>query len=129
MYRNQRYIDIAGKRSLLEIALDVHSTVTGGYDRSIECQLEDVEALKIALNTWAEPSVEKFANFDYHVKQLVQIALEEYDKYSPYWMKPKIEKVKTSPLDESFLDENNEIVQDNNLTNDPNVNIIYKKVE
>lgn len=129
MYRNQRYIDIAGKRSLLEIALDVHSTTTGGYDRSAECQIEDVEALRIALNTWTESGIEKFANFDYHVKQLVQIALEEYDKYGPDWMKPKIKKVRTCPLDESFLDVSDEIIQDNNLVDDPNINIVYKKVE
>lgn len=101
MYRNIEYHTIAAKRSLLEIILDVHMTTTGSYDRYAECQERDVKALQIALNTWQDSQLPQYAEFDHNVKRLLNIALEEYNKYYP---KPSKVEVQIDPLEQEWND-------------------------
>lgn len=66
-------------RSLPSIALDVHMTTTGSYERGMATpytQNEDIEILKEAIRTW-EPSKPKYADFDNAVKNLIIAAIAE----------------------------------------------------
>ncbi len=71
-------------RSMLEIALDVHTTNTGAYERSKDLQQLDIWLLEKRLLTWLEYSgshQEKgFHKFDKAVKHLIEVVLEEAKK-------------------------------------------------
>lgn len=74
-YRPQWFAEIAGDRSVLEIALDVHMTVTGAMDRQDEAQEKDIMALRHVVRQW-KPSVHSLL-FDGAVRQVVVYALDE----------------------------------------------------
>lgn len=78
-YRPQWVQDILGERSLLECALDVHTTTTGTFERSIADQIKDIGALKHTLSNW-KPSWPGEQAFDEAVRNLIEIALEEASK-------------------------------------------------
>lgn len=66
-----------GNRSLLDIALTVHSTTTGAFERNLEDQIEDVNLLKDTINSW-EPNR---CTFDESVFKLIQEAIIEYERF------------------------------------------------
>jgi len=66
-----------GNRSLPQIALDVHMTTTGAYERPDAKQQSDIGFLKYKLDNW-EPSCPKTSfPFDEAVHQMVCFALFE----------------------------------------------------
>ena len=68
---------ICNGRSLLDVALDVHMTNTGSYERSKQAQDNDIEVITLVLKTW-EPTVHrKYEEFDNAVKNLLTITLKE----------------------------------------------------
>lgn len=79
MYRSmviKEYQKIAGKRTVLQIALDVHGTTVGSYDRCLDKQKKDIQLLKMILSKW-EPSILLTEKFDNAVKNILEIALLE----------------------------------------------------
>ncbi len=68
-----------GNRSLLDIALNVHGTKTGSYERSFVEQFKDVSLLEKAIELW-EPSNSKF---DQLVYEIINEALNEKACYEP----------------------------------------------
>lgn len=67
----------AGKRSLLEVALDVHTDITGSGERPDGEHRRDVSLLRLAIETWEPSSITKFKPFDDAVKDLIERALAE----------------------------------------------------
>ena len=63
-------------RGVLRIALDIHMTVTGSYERPDTEQHEDVEYLQKRLDEWG-PSITNAKDFDVMVKRLIEVALQE----------------------------------------------------
>jgi len=51
-YRPDWWVDQAKGRSVLQIALDVHMTVTGACERSQDEQLDDLDLLKHVIKNW-----------------------------------------------------------------------------
>lgn len=72
-YRSPEFERVAAGRSVLDIALDVHSTKTGSCERDIRDQHEDILILREVLSTW-EPSNKPF---DHCVWCLITAALQE----------------------------------------------------
>jgi hypothetical protein len=64
-------------RSLLQIVLDVHMDCTGNQERSRAKTERDIETLRIAVKTW-ETSVDKWHDFDEHVRRLIYCTLADY---------------------------------------------------
>ena len=58
---------LQGKKSLLEIALDLHTSTTGAMERDPAFDILDFLLLDKALNDWQEPS----SKFDELVKKLL----------------------------------------------------------
>ena len=73
MYRPEWFEKDADGRSVIDVALDVHMTTTGAFERSIDSgdQAKDIELLKHVLNDWKDPS----GSFDLSVKLLIQEAI------------------------------------------------------
>ena len=61
-------------RSLPQIALDVHLTTTGAYERSDAKQQTDIEFLKYKLDNWEDSCPKRSLPFDTAVKQMVGFA-------------------------------------------------------
>jgi hypothetical protein len=60
-------------RSIVQIALDVHTTAAGSFERSDAAQFYDIGILSTVLDAWDEPTSE----FDSAVRMLIETALEE----------------------------------------------------
>lgn len=73
-YRPEWFEEVANGRNVLTIALHVHMTVTGSYDRSWLQQEEDVNCLEEVLRSW-QPSDYIFGDL---VKTLINQALMEH---------------------------------------------------
>lgn len=73
---NRREGDGGGRDTLLDVALDVHMTAVGSFDRSEERHTKDVVILQYALDHWKEGSP-KSLQFDNAVRELIEAALEE----------------------------------------------------
>jgi hypothetical protein len=69
---------ILGQRSILEVALEVHMTATGSYDRPEHEQELDITILKNRLETW-EHSLTNALWFDNTVKALITAAIWEVE--------------------------------------------------
>jgi len=69
--------DDADRRSLLQVALDVHMDVTGSCDRASAEHDSDVRLLKLAIETWEPSSFARHRPFDDAVKALIRRALDE----------------------------------------------------
>jgi len=66
----------AGERGILNIALDVHSSISGGsYENTIEIRKQDIQILKAALLNWEEQN--RSIGFNKAVKRLIEEALLE----------------------------------------------------
>lgn len=74
----QWVLDTLGQRSLLECALDVHTTTTGSYPRYDHSQEEDLKALKWRYDNWtANDGLGQ--EFDRAVYNLIKVVLREAD--------------------------------------------------
>lgn len=74
---NKAIDKIRNGRSLLQVALDIHMTKTGSYERSEQDQNNDVATLIHVLTFW-EPTVQQeYAEFDDAVKNLLTITVNE----------------------------------------------------
>ena len=62
-------------RSILQVALDVHMTNTGSYERSDTDQQEDIQLLRRKLDTWEPPYTNAF---DDAVRILIEMVWLEY---------------------------------------------------
>lgn len=80
------------RRSLLEIALDVHMTTTGNSERSLKAQDRDVEALRLALDTW-EHQLCKYEDFDNAVRALIKAALDEHEEEERTYVRKDIRRL------------------------------------
>jgi hypothetical protein len=69
-------------RSLLDIALDVHMTNTGAYERGEQSYVADLRHLAKKLEEW-EPGHANSLDFDMAVRELVEAALQEAKFYNP----------------------------------------------
>jgi hypothetical protein len=79
--RPQVICEIAGDRSVLDVALDVHETAHGSYDRSTEAQDGDVLCLRHVLEHWHPTLNERAREFDDAVRALIVIALKEHARW------------------------------------------------
>lgn len=77
MYRPEWWSEITQDRNLLEIALDLHMSCTGSFDRPIQASINDHYALTWALNNWQD-SVHS-PRFDEAVRQLLIEAVYEFE--------------------------------------------------
>lgn len=74
MYREQWVLDILNGRSVLQLALDVHTSSTGSFERSVEDQERDCLALREVEHTWKNRGS---CDFDDAVLELVRAAIHE----------------------------------------------------
>lgn len=78
---DRQYLKDTGRSSILNVALDVHGTTTGSYERGESpTQEHDVEFLRGRLACW-EPSFPSSKLFDEDCRQVVQRAVDEYDAW------------------------------------------------
>ena len=77
-YRELWVQKILGSRSVLSVALDVHSTARGSLERGMDAQTEDVRALRRIVETWSNAGA---CNFDELVLKLIQESLVEASEY------------------------------------------------
>jgi hypothetical protein len=73
--RSEQFYSTLGKRSILQLALDVHMTTTGAFERNPADQEKDVEALREVASTWEASRLE----FDRLVLSLVMTTLDEWE--------------------------------------------------
>ena len=66
-----------GPRTILGIALDVHSTNNGSMERSKKEQTSDQKLLRDVLIAWLPSSLSRYQRFDNAVKELVEASLAE----------------------------------------------------
>lgn len=76
-YRDGWVLKILGTRSVLEAALDVHSTARGSMERSREEQDADAKALTRVVATWKNHGICKFDDL---VLELIKEALSEWSR-------------------------------------------------
>jgi hypothetical protein len=60
---------------VLQIALDVHMTKMGSYERSSKEQKRDIKRLKQHLENWEDATLSP--DFDYACKHVIEVALSE----------------------------------------------------
>lgn len=68
------------RRNLLDVVLEVHMTTTGAMERYDSDQIRDIRMLQEILLNW-EPSHPQSVYFDDAVKQLVERAIEEWNRH------------------------------------------------
>lgn len=66
-----------GERTLLGIALDVHTTTTGSMERSYKKQQADIDFLKRVVREWEPSLLPAYEEFDSAVLGVVLAALGE----------------------------------------------------
>jgi hypothetical protein len=74
---NTRHSRWQRTRSVLDIALDIHMTTTGSYERSDEEQEADIAALKKRLDEWKRSDILSSRPFDDCVRHLLSVAIWE----------------------------------------------------
>lgn len=70
-------MDIMGNRSILQVALDVHMTQTGAYERDHEKQRDDVKVLLHVLQNWKPTTHKRYEYFDNAVHDLIWITISD----------------------------------------------------
>ncbi len=68
---------LRGRKGILEVALDVHMTKTGSFERDAAEQEYDVMTLLLALENWQTRTWAGSEQFDAAVFKLLQAAVEE----------------------------------------------------
>ncbi len=76
-YRSSKTANIMATRSVLDVALDVHMTNTGAYDRPSQDQQDDLSVLREYLDNWRPSIPKECERFDNAVKEVIQAALVE----------------------------------------------------
>ena len=74
MYREQWVQDILGRRSVLDVALDVHMTHHGSMERDAYAQENDIVALREVESTWKNHGI---CDFDDAVLGVIRAAIVE----------------------------------------------------
>lgn len=92
-YRELWVQKILGSRSVLGVALDVHSTARGSFERGMEAQSEDVRALRRVVETWRNAGA---CDFDDNVLELVKSALVEAEEYRNKFIERQLGMSKSS---------------------------------
>lgn len=70
-------------RNILSVALDVHSTAAGSFERSEEDQRRDLQTLRERLDNWKPTTHEKYKMFDDAVAIVMATAYFEATGGSP----------------------------------------------
>lgn len=76
-YRSEWFEKVAAGRSVLQIALDVHSTKNGSLERGHSQQLDDMVALREAVSGWQKSVLRDYQKFDDLVAEIIHVALTE----------------------------------------------------
>lgn len=79
---NREFLNKTGRASILNVALDVHMTAVGSYDRSTGMQANDVAFLEQRLAAW-EPSYKAVALFDTACMAVIKEAVHEANRGKP----------------------------------------------
>jgi len=78
MYRTQRYQEVAGDATILDLALALHCCCSGACEGEPKHMEAIAEVLREVINTW-KPPIPQYAAFDNACFQVVEAALYEYE--------------------------------------------------
>lgn len=80
MYRSQKYQDVAGTASIIDLSLTLHGYCTGSVEHHPNYVIDVYEILKEVIDTW-KPGLIENGVFDNACKIVVLSALHEYEHY------------------------------------------------
>jgi len=66
-----------GERSVLQVALDVHTTTMGSSERPKADQVRDIKLLRYIIKSWEPTLLDKSRQFDRTVYNVIRVALIE----------------------------------------------------
>jgi hypothetical protein len=78
MYRTQRYQEVAGDATILDLALSLHCYHSGACEGEPKKMADIADVLREIITTW-KPAIPQYETFDNACFQVVIAALQEYE--------------------------------------------------